>query len=155
MLAGGDGNDTYLFNLGDGVDAIEDFSSATAGNRIAFGAGISPSDLAFERDGADLIIHGGSQCDAVRLKDFERFGNNGLLMVGTLQFADGSQTSLFQLTNTAPVVDPRNQAAVEDVAYSFTIPADTFADADSGDSLTYSATLGNGNSCPPGSPSAQ
>lgn len=150
LLAGGGGNDTYMFNLGDGQDTIEDVSSITEGNLIAFGAGITASDLAFVRDGADLLIQVGSQGDTLRLKDFDRFGNNGSLVANTLQFADGSQASLFALTNTAPVVGvmPENQTALEDAAYSFTIPADTFTDADGGDSLTYSATLGNGNPLP-------
>jgi VCBS repeat-containing protein len=150
LLAGEGGNDTYVFNLGDGLDTIEDVSSAAEGNLIAFGAGIAASDLAFEREGSDLLIRVGSQGDAVRLKDFDRFGNNGSLVADMLQFADGSQASLFALTNTVPIVGvmPENQAAFEDAAYNFTIPADTFADADGGDSLTYSATLGNGNALP-------
>ncbi|MHB1014108.1 MAG: putative Ig domain-containing protein [Desulfurivibrionaceae bacterium] len=150
LLAGGGGNDTYVFNLGDGVDTIADVSSATEGNLISFGAGIAVSDLAFERDGSDLMIHVGLQGDSLRLKDFDRFGNNGSLVTDTLQFADGSRASLFALTNTAPVVGvtPPDQTALEDAAYSFTIPVDTFADADGGDSLAYSATLGNGNALP-------
>ncbi len=150
LLAGGGGNDTYVFNLGDGQDTIADISSSTEGNLIAFGAGIAASDLAFVRDGADLLIRVGSQGDTLRLKDFNRFGSNGSLVADTLQFADGSQSSLFALTNTAPIagVMPENQTALEDAAYSFTIPADTFTDPDAGDSLTYSATLGNGNPLP-------
>ncbi len=150
LLSGGGGNDTYVFHPGDGRDTIEDVSNAAEGNLIVFGAGIAANDLAFERDGGDLVIRIGSQGDAVRLKDFDRFGNNGSLVADRLQFADGSQASLFQLTNTAPVVAeaPQNQAAVEDVAYSFTIPADTFADVDAGDTLAYSALLGDGNILP-------
>ena len=150
LLAGGGGNDTYIFNLGDGVDTIADVSSATEGNLIAFGAGIAQGDLTFERDGSDLLIRVGLQGDALRLKDFDRFGNNGSLVADTLQFADGSEASLFALTNSVPVVGvmPDNQTVLEDAAYSFTIPAETFTDGDGGDSLIYSATLGNGNSLP-------
>ncbi|MBU0997916.1 MAG: putative Ig domain-containing protein, partial [Firmicutes bacterium] len=150
ILSGGSGNDTYVFNLGDGADIIADVSSATEGNIIAFGAGIAVKDLVFEHDGSDLLIHVGSQGDALRLKEFDRFGSNGSLVADTLQFADGSQADLFALTNTAPAVAvlPQNQTAVADMAYSFTIPADTFSDADAGDSLTYSATLGTGDDLP-------
>ncbi|MBU4407853.1 MAG: putative Ig domain-containing protein, partial [Proteobacteria bacterium] len=150
LLAGGGGNDTYLFNLGDGQDTIADISSITEGNLIAFGAGITASDLTFARDGGDLLILVGSQGDALRLKDFDRFGNNGSLVADTLQFADNSQASLFALTNTVPIVGVMvlDQTALEDAAYSFTIPAETFTDLDAGDSLTYSATLGNGNPLP-------
>jgi hypothetical protein len=41
-----------------------------------------------------------------------------------------------------------NQAATEDATFSFTIPANTFSDVDAGDTLTYSATLENGNPLP-------
>ncbi|MBG1269058.1 beta strand repeat-containing protein, partial [Nostoc sp. WHI] len=52
--------------------------------------------------------------------------------------------------NDAPVViNPIiNQTATEDTAFSFTLPANTFADVDAGDNLTYSATLENGNPIP-------
>jgi len=128
MLSGGAGHDTYMFNLGDGIDTIEDASSLAEGNRISFGAGIAASDLAFVRDGGDLLIQAGAGGDAVRLKHFDRFGTNGSLVASTLQFADASQASLFQLTNTAPMagVMPQKQTALEDAAFSFMIPADTF-----------------------------
>ncbi|MDZ8069932.1 MAG: putative Ig domain-containing protein [Nostoc sp. DedQUE08] len=52
--------------------------------------------------------------------------------------------------NDAPVVaNPiTNQTATEDTAFSFALPANTFADVDAGDNLTYSATLENGDSLP-------
>ncbi|MBD2520023.1 putative Ig domain-containing protein [Nostoc sp. FACHB-973] len=52
--------------------------------------------------------------------------------------------------NDAPVVaNPiTNQTATEDTAFSFALPANTFADVDAGDNLTYSATLENGDPLP-------
>jgi len=52
-------------------------------------------------------------------------------------------------TNDAPVVANviTNQTATEDAAFSFTIPNSTFADVD-GDSLTYTASLENGEALP-------
>ena len=41
-----------------------------------------------------------------------------------------------------------SQDALAGEAYSFTIPANTFSDRDSGDSLTYTATLADGSSLP-------
>ncbi|MEA5569405.1 Ig-like domain-containing protein, partial [Anabaena sp. UHCC 0399] len=41
-----------------------------------------------------------------------------------------------------------NQTTLEDGFFSFTVPANTFADVDAGDSLTYTATLANGNPLP-------
>jgi Ca2+-binding RTX toxin-like protein len=71
---------------------------------------------------------------------------------------DGSGASvsdIFKLTvnntiNNAPVVQNAiaDQNATEDSVFSFTIPANAFADIDAGDTLTYSATLDNGDILP-------
>ncbi len=52
-------------------------------------------------------------------------------------------------TNDAPVVSSTigNQDITDAVAWSFQVPASTFSDPD-GDSLTYSATLGDGSALP-------
>ncbi|BAY21585.1 hypothetical protein NIES2100_13410 [Calothrix sp. NIES-2100] len=52
--------------------------------------------------------------------------------------------------NEAPTVANAiaNQNTLEDGFFSFTIPANTFVDVDAGDSLTYTATLANGNALP-------
>jgi hypothetical protein len=53
-------------------------------------------------------------------------------------------------TNDAPTVanEIADQTATEDSAFSFQFAASTFADADSGDSLTYRATLADGSDLP-------
>ncbi|MDP2324478.1 MAG: putative Ig domain-containing protein, partial [Gammaproteobacteria bacterium] len=53
-------------------------------------------------------------------------------------------------TNDAPVVaqELAGQAATEDQAFTFTIPAESFSDVDVGDTLSYSATLDNGDPLP-------
>jgi len=48
-------------------------------------------------------------------------------------------------TVTAPIVD---QTTYEDSLFTFTVPANTFNDTTPGDSLSYSATLNNGNALP-------
>ena len=81
--------------------------------------------------------------------------------VGTLQLkvtatdtAGASVSDEFNVTvnnvNDAPVVvSPiTNQVSMEDVAFSFTVPVNTFADIDVGDTLTYSATQANGSALP-------
>ena len=52
--------------------------------------------------------------------------------------------------NDAPVVATTitAQTALEDSAFTFTVPANTFSDVDVGDTLTYSATLANGSALP-------
>ena len=70
---------------------------------------------------------------------------------------DGSSASVFDdfditinNTNDAPVVSNviADQVTDEDVAFSFTVPANTFSDPDVGDMLTYSATLSDGSALP-------
>ena len=56
----------------------------------------------------------------------------------------------FVAPNTPPTVanEIDNQTATEDSEFSFAVPADTFADADEGDTLSYSATLADGSELP-------
>ncbi|PPC75122.1 hypothetical protein C4K68_22190, partial [Pokkaliibacter plantistimulans] len=51
--------------------------------------------------------------------------------------------------NDAPTADSISaQNATEDSSFSFTVPAGTFSDVDTGDSLTYTATLADGSALP-------
>ncbi|MBE5231641.1 MAG: FG-GAP repeat protein [Microcystis aeruginosa PMC 728.11] len=54
------------------------------------------------------------------------------------------------LNNTAPSVQNpiTNQIATQDTGFNFQIPTNTFTDVDLNDSLTYSATLSNGDALP-------
>ncbi len=54
-------------------------------------------------------------------------------------------------TNTAPTLaNPiTNQSATEQVAFNYTVPADTFSDSDEGDTLVYTAQLAGGGNLPP------
>jgi Ca2+-binding RTX toxin-like protein len=100
ILIGGAGDDTYLFNLGDGIDTIADVASPGEGNRIEFGTGISRNDLSITRDevARTLAIQVGSGgTDKLVLTNFDPTGANGSLVVETLAFADGSDVSLASL----------------------------------------------------------
>ncbi|MFW9262673.1 beta strand repeat-containing protein [Nostoc sp. CALU 546] len=74
----------------------------------------------------------------------------------TYTISDGSliSTATVNLTingvNDAPTLANiiANQTTLEDGFFSFTVPTNTFADIDASDSLTYSATLANGNPLP-------
>jgi len=63
---------------------------------------------------------------------------------------DGNDLTLTALMNSAPTVaNPiPNQNATEDATFSFSIAGNTFADADAGDLLTYSAQLAGGGTLP-------
>jgi hypothetical protein len=69
--------------------------------------------------------------------------------LGGLETADVFEIDI-QNTNDPPVVANGipDQQAFEDVAFEFTFPADTFADIDAGDSLSYNATLPDGSALP-------
>jgi hypothetical protein len=60
------------------------------------------------------------------------------------------QDTAFEGANSAPVLESPlpDVEALEDAALTHTIPADAFADPDSGDELTYSATLEDGSDLP-------
>lgn len=73
----------------------------------------------------------------------EAWGDYGLLATQSLRL-------LVNNTNDAPEVGATlsDLRAVQDAPFSFTLPADSFRDADVGDELTYSATLENGDPLP-------
>jgi Ca2+-binding RTX toxin-like protein len=154
-LRGGAGHDTYLFNLGDDIDTIEDVIATGEGNRIQFGVGITQGDLTFTRDDTarTLTIQvGGSGADQLVLTQFDPRGTNGSLVVGTLAFADGSTVSLVDLypPNQPPTVaiPLADQTIPEDTPLSIQVPAGTFADPDTGDTLIYTASLADGTALP-------
>ncbi len=66
ILNAGTGNDTYIFDRGDGQDQIHDFSGAVYGGLdvLQLGAGIIADDLAFELVGDDLYIGFRSESDS-------------------------------------------------------------------------------------------
>ena len=113
LLVGGSGHDTYLFNVGDEIDTIEDVARLGEGNRIQFGTGVTQADLTFTQDQAarTLTIQvGTSGTDQLILKNFDPTNADGSLVVETLAFADGTNASLAALlglggpVNHAPTV---------------------------------------------------
>ena len=48
IMIGGTGDDTYLFNLGDGIDMIQDLALPGDGNALVFGPGITAASLSLE-----------------------------------------------------------------------------------------------------------
>ena len=106
LLWGGAGDDTYLFNVGDGINTIDDTVVVGAGNRIEFGTGITRTDLTVTQNQAaqTLTIQvGSSGTDQLVLTNFDPTGANGSLVVQTLAFTDGSTVNLTELlTPTGP-----------------------------------------------------
>jgi Ca2+-binding RTX toxin-like protein len=97
-LAGGAGNDTYVFDLGGGLDTITDTSGS---DTILFGQGIALEDLSFTVDasGAHVRIldsEGYQTGDGLDIS----FGPDATFSVETMQFADGQLLSLPRLSTS-------------------------------------------------------
>lgn len=128
-----------------------------------------PADAFADADAGDSLNYSATQADGTPLPGWLSFdadtrtlsgtagnGDVGAIEV-TVTATDGSGESAsdtFTLTvantNDAPaLVSPiADQAATEDAAYSFTVPANTFADEDLGDSLAITATQADGTTLP-------
>ena len=63
-VSGDNGNDTYVFNLGDGQDSINNFdyneyyNGINSIDKLVFGAGINPADIELRSNGSssDLVV---------------------------------------------------------------------------------------------------
>ncbi len=82
-LTGGAGNDTYRFDLNFGQDVIVE-NDTTAGNadRIQFGAGIAPTDIALSRLNDDLMLKSADQQHSIRVLNWFTAAAN------TIEFVD-------------------------------------------------------------------
>nr|WP_245217012.1 putative Ig domain-containing protein [Neoroseomonas nitratireducens] len=128
-----------------------------------------PAGAFADADAGDALTYAATLSDGSPLPSWLRFdpatrtfsGTPGNGDVGTLHVrvtaTDGSGAAVsddFTLTvanvNDAPTVASPlvDRAATEDSAFSFTVPAGAFADADAGDALTYAATLADGSPLP-------
>ncbi|MBI4989894.1 MAG: putative Ig domain-containing protein, partial [Rhodocyclales bacterium] len=151
-LVGGAGDDVYVFGRGDGVDSIYDGGLLSDIDTLRLGDGIAPGDIIVTRDDYSLYLNiRGTQDTAMLSSWFE----DDTVRIERVEFADGTVWEGVSLegridTNDAPVVaNPlADQAAVEDRLFSWTVPADAFADPDAGDTLTYAATLSDGSVLP-------
>lgn len=159
-INGQDGSDTFLWRMGDGNDTLG--IRATAGDTDeVYLIDVLPSGVQIGTDpdwpnhltisvlatgevitltdqlGADNV---GSQFDQLRFRD-------GILWsFATLSEKAGAGTPP---TNTAPIVSNTiaDQTVSEGSSWSFTVPANTFYDAE-GDALALSAALSNGSALP-------
>lgn len=132
---------------GDGDQAL---ALGPSVHTAAFGSGIAPDGISFSKDGPDLVISDSTSSDRWRLLAW--YDNPQNLQSFTITFKDGTVLSGAQIgsINHPPTAGQpiQDQVIEEDSAWSFTVPADTFADVDTGDTLTYSATLDSGNALP-------
>ena len=108
---GGETDDVYTVNIGDGIVTIVDRATVEAGNTLRFGEGISPAalrnNLRFETDDNgqhSLRIPYGGEGDVVRLAGFEPQNVLGPRAVERFEFADGTVVDYATLVSWTFVV---------------------------------------------------
>lgn len=97
MLNGLGGSDRYLFNLGDGQDTISD-SVTTDSNTLAFGAGINPEQVVFQRVGNDLKVTVNAN-DIVTVTG--QFNGAAVRPISQAVFANGTRISAGEIDQQA------------------------------------------------------
>ena len=90
---GGDGNDTFYFNQGDGKVAIQDTASTGQGNSIVFGQGITPDQISLVAGSDTLTLKIGTNGDEIDLSSFNPQDVYGEHAVDTFSFSDGTVLS--------------------------------------------------------------
>ena len=101
-IYGGFGDDTYIFNLGDGEDLIierrqgEAYSNVDASfDTLQFGEGIAADDLMFVRTGNDLLIRHSNGIDSITVQNW--FAGSAHYKLNLLTFTDGSELNVAQI----------------------------------------------------------
>ncbi len=107
FFSGGEGDDTYVYNRGDGQDTIVDQATQDAGldggiDALEFGAGIAVSDIVISHSGDDMIItlRDGTDADvlsgdSITIKGWKNPENR----IETLSFDDGSKLDISDVEN--------------------------------------------------------
>lgn len=107
VLAGGDGADRYRFARGDGSDWIVDSQGS---NTLVVAQGLASADLAFSRQGNELLISVRDSGDSIRVHDF--FNADGSLsgnLVG-IEFEGGGFIDPASLAEQVAQGDGRAQS---------------------------------------------
>lgn len=117
-LQGQAGDDTYIYNLGDGFDTIiEDGGNDT----ITFGQGITLEDLTFRKSGTDLIINiNGDSSQGINIFNHALMRNDSLTEynVESIRFADGSTLNI---SNADQLIQAMNSFSVSNSASTDTL----------------------------------
>ncbi|WP_197410485.1 calcium-binding protein [Sphingopyxis sp. H081] len=93
-LSGGDGADSYIFNRGDGRDAVRDYGNGV--DRIEFGPGIAASDIAVTQlnNGADFLLSIIGTQDRIQIVGGNAGGSG---TIEEVRFLDGTVVTLADL----------------------------------------------------------
>ena len=153
VIDGRGGADVYVFNRGDGQDTIADSGAGTGLDPIEFGAGIGAADidLSHGTNPDDLVVAIRGTTD--RITVIGQFASGGG-KIGAIVLADGMVLSspdiVAMAANHVPTVAAPigAKAVAQNAAFSFAVPANTFADSDSGDVLSLKAARVDGTALP-------
>ena len=132
ILYGGRDNDTYVFNLGDGNDIIEDYvptSSNSKADKVIFGEGISADDIKVERSGNNMIVRY-SENDSITL--INQYSNE-YYWVENFEFADGTKRTINDLLNVAQTI--HGSGKIEDHTSGYGNKNNTLVGSDGADEL--------------------
>jgi Ca2+-binding RTX toxin-like protein len=111
ILIGGEnnyagGSDTYLFDLGDGVDTIfesQDWGQFT--DVLKFGSGINPADITVARNGLNLEFRHANGSDKVIVSNWFSSSDTRYYKLERVDFADDTQWAQAQLTEIGLTVN--------------------------------------------------
>ena len=122
-LYGYAGSDTYVFELGDGQDVINEQESWSTGDKVVFGEGIAPEDITVTRDGGDMVLLVGNDGDSLRIVNQYKDSH---YQIESFEFADGTIAHV-DLSNSEFVIDVEGttvtveQTAVEYLSDIYTV----------------------------------
>ena len=101
-MDGGYGADTYVFNLGDGVDTVFDYEyDMTPQDKILFGEGISTDDVCMERQGDNLRVWYSENDSFTVLDAYRNYYGTGRYFVESVEFSDGTIWNTEEIANRA------------------------------------------------------
>ena len=133
-LDGSNGADTYVFNLGDGIDIVYDYEyyRGSANDRILLGEGISVNDIHLSRNGNNLVVDY-SLTDSITIKDaYLVWHTVGEYRVENMEFYDGTKAEIdydnIAMTITYQPESVEEAEEIEDTGETEEGPADVTPD---------------------------
>lgn len=90
ILSGGTGSDTYVFNVGDGQDTIDNYDNSTGRfDVLQLGQGITAADVTARRSGTNLVLTFAGSTDKITITNYFESDASGHYRLDEIQFADG------------------------------------------------------------------